>query len=144
VVIVERLTRYVLGAPAHRERIDVRSARDRPAKLALRRLILGGTISMYRLSELLTVLRIGVTVAGVVIVGGCLSSCTHSKAAYLSDGRAGYAVSCGGIGSTWTDCLVRAGRLCGAQGYSVSYSDEIDRRILVECGQVRSGHNQQD
>ena len=61
--------------------------------------------------------------------GGCM----HSRATHLADGQRGYSISCAAVGHKWTSCLVRAGRLCGERGYLVSYADEIERELLVEC-----------
>jgi len=62
-----------------------------------------------------------------------LGGCVHSKATYLANGRPGYAIKCGSFTTSWTACLVRAGKMCHKSGYLVSYSDEVNRELLVEC-----------
>jgi hypothetical protein len=62
-----------------------------------------------------------------------LSGCVHTKNTYLADGNRGYSVTCSGIMSSWSGCLVKAGRMCGKRGYLIRYSDEVDREMLVEC-----------
>lgn len=47
-----------------------------------------------------------------------LTGCATSEKITLPDGRAGYAIECGGY-TTWTDCLKKAGELCGSDGYHV-------------------------
>jgi hypothetical protein len=70
-----------------------------------------------------------------LLLGSCavLAGCVHAKATYLADGNKGYAIKCNGMMGDWTGCLVRAGRMCGKNGYLVSYSDEINRNLIVEC-----------
>jgi hypothetical protein len=76
--------------------------------------------------------RIGLSGA-IVLLSCSLSGCLHSHRTYLSDGKSGYSISCGGMFTSWTRCLVKAGRLCGKGGYSIPYSDEVNRELLVEC-----------
>jgi hypothetical protein len=64
-----------------------------------------------------------------------LTGCTSAKPTYLADGARGYVVSCSGWLSDWSDCLRRAGRVCRTAGYDVSYSDDIDHKMLVACRQ---------
>ncbi len=67
-----------------------------------------------------------------------LAGCSHSRLTYLADGKTGYAIRCDGMMTDWSACLVRAGRMCRKNGYLVSYSDEINRELLVECGTAAS------
>ncbi len=69
-----------------------------------------------------------------------LAACAHTKATDMADGNRGYAVSCGGGGS-WSKCLVRAGRVCRSSGYVVSYGDEVDGELVVECKGKTSSQN---
>ena len=69
----------------------------------------------------------------VILLSGATLGCVNSHGTYLSTGNRGYSLSCGGLATSWTSCLVKAGRLCGQRGYSIAYSDEINREMLVEC-----------
>lgn len=60
--------------------------------------------------------------------------CASRRITYLPDGRRGYVVTCGAPLQSWTSCLARAGRLCGAGGYVVGYENEIERELIVSCG----------
>jgi hypothetical protein len=71
-----------------------------------------------------------------VLALAALCGCVHSKSTYLADGKAGYAIRCDSFTTNWASCLIRAGKLCRNAGYSVSYADEVNRELLVEC---RSG-----
>jgi hypothetical protein len=62
-----------------------------------------------------------------------LAGCSSNRVTYLPDGRKGYAISCGHFYQDWSSCAIRAGRLCRAKGYTVSYSDEVDRQMIVGC-----------
>jgi hypothetical protein len=71
----------------------------------------------------------------MVILSLSLQGCVHHRSIYLSNGQRGYSISCGTFTRGWTSCLTMAGHLCGNRGYSVSYSDEIEGRLLVGCKQ---------
>ncbi len=62
-----------------------------------------------------------------------LASCTASHLTYAPDGRRGFSVTCGGYLSSWSACLVKAGRACGARGYDIIEGSEYDRRMLIAC-----------
>jgi len=68
-----------------------------------------------------------------VIFALCLISCSSQRATYVPDGRRGFVVNCGGLLSTWSTCLVKAGRACGSQGYDTIKGSEEDRSILIAC-----------
>ncbi len=59
--------------------------------------------------------------------------CSSVHATYVPDGRRGFDVSCGGVLSDWSNCLIKAGRACGNHGYDVIKGTEEDRNILVAC-----------
>ena len=59
--------------------------------------------------------------------------CTAQHATYVPDGRRGFVVTCGGLLSSWSSCLVKAGRACGSQGYETINGDEDDRTVLIAC-----------
>jgi hypothetical protein len=67
------------------------------------------------------------------LVSVTLVSCGGLRTTYLADGTKGYAVSCRGFLNTWDACLVKAGRMCGAQGYDIIESDKYGRTLLVGC-----------
>lgn len=71
--------------------------------------------------------------AFVVSYAMSVSGCHHIQRTYLADGQPGYFIRCGGMSGNWADCLVRAGRLCGPRGYTTTYTDELDRELLVAC-----------
>ena len=72
-----------------------------------------------------------VRAAVIALCATAVSGCSHVKRTYLADGQPGYYIRCGGAG--WADCLIRAGRLCGSLGYTTTYTDELDRQMLVAC-----------
>jgi hypothetical protein len=74
--------------------------------------------------------RVGVV---FLLSGVALSGCGSTHATYAPDGRRGFAVSCGGLLSSWSSCLVKAGRACGNRGYDTIKGNEEDRILLVAC-----------
>lgn len=62
-----------------------------------------------------------------------LAGCGTQHATYVPDGRRGYVVTCGGLLSSWSSCLVQAGRACGSHGYDTINGNEEDRTILIAC-----------
>jgi hypothetical protein len=78
----------------------------------------------------------------VAVASASLAGCSSSRVTYLPDGRKGYAVSCGHFYQTWGSCAIRAGRLCRSKGYTVSYSDEVDRQMIVGCKDVTTAARQ--
>jgi hypothetical protein len=48
-----------------------------------------------------------------------LCGCARATPVIGPDGRQAYRVNCSGIQNTLTDCLVKAGEICGAHGYTV-------------------------
>jgi hypothetical protein len=81
-------------------------------------------------------------VLGIVAmtVGASLVGCAHDRRTYLADGRPGYGVSCRHFYQDWSSCVLRAGQLCRNQGYTVAYSDEIDRELIVGCKKPELDH----
>lgn len=78
---------------------------------------------------------VGIGVA-IVAVGVVLSGCAYRRVTYMPDGRVGYGVTCNRIYEDWSSCMVKAGRLCGTRGYTVYYSDEVNRELIVGCKAV--------
>lgn len=71
---------------------------------------------------------------GLMVFGGMiLCGCTSVRATYLADGQKGYMISCGGPMKRWSSCVTRAGLVCGPRGYTIRYSDEIERELVVAC-----------
>ncbi len=62
-----------------------------------------------------------------------LAGCSGQHATYVPDGRRGFVVTCGGVLSSWSSCLVKAGRACGNHGYETINGNEEDRTILIAC-----------
>lgn len=72
----------------------------------------------------------------MVAIGAALAGCTIHRITYMPDGRAGYGVTCDRFYESWSDCMVKAGRLCGRRGYTTYYSDEVNRELIVGCKAV--------
>ena len=51
---------------------------------------------------------------GLLLLGGCFAT---AQPMFLPDGSSGYQLSCGYYINDMTDCLQKAGELCGAAGY---------------------------
>ena len=71
-----------------------------------------------------------------VLTSVALVSCTGVRTTYLSSGVKGYSISCRGFVNTWDSCLVKAGQLCGPQGYDTVHGDRYDRMLLIGCKQA--------
>jgi hypothetical protein len=74
----------------------------------------------------------------VFLILTTIGGCVHSKPTYLADGKPGYAINCDSFTTSWASCLIRAGKLCRNDGYSVTYADEVNRELLVECKSVEA------
>lgn len=72
----------------------------------------------------------------IVAVAAVLAGCTYRRVTYMPDGRVGYGVACNRFYEDWSSCMVKAGRLCGNRGYTVYYSDEVNRELIVGCKAV--------
>jgi hypothetical protein len=62
-----------------------------------------------------------------------LAGCVDRHVTYLPDGRQGRLITCGRLWQSWSNCLMKAGRLCKAHGYAVDYEDEVQRELIVTC-----------
>ncbi len=62
-----------------------------------------------------------------------IAACANQHSTYVPDGRRGFVVNCGGLLSSWSSCLVKAGRACGNRGYDTIKGSEEDRSILIAC-----------
>ena len=54
---------------------------------------------------------------------GLLTACVTDSPSYLPDGSQGQLVTCGGALFAYTDCLKRAGDICGPNGYKIITND---------------------
>lgn len=59
----------------------------------------------------------------LLVICFALSSCVTASESYLPDGSKGQLVTCGGALFSYTDCLKRAGEICGSQGYQIITAD---------------------
>lgn len=48
-----------------------------------------------------------------------LQSCVTSREVFLADGTKGHNVNCSGSGMNYSNCLEKAGEICGARGYQL-------------------------
>jgi len=71
-------------------------------------------------------------IVGALAVSAALTGCSTHRT-YLADGSRGYSITCRGFLNTWDSCLVKAGKLCGARGYTTIRSSEFDRALLISC-----------
>ena len=78
--------------------------------------------------------RACVRAAVIALCATAVSGCAHIERTYLADGQPGYLIKCG----SWAKCLVKAGRLCKARGFTTTYTDELDREMLVSCKSTQS------
>lgn len=76
--------------------------------------------------------RMRLSIAAIAIT---LMSCSSQHATYAPDGRRGYVVTCAGFLNSWSSCLTKAGRACGAKGYDTIQGTEDDRSMLIACRQ---------
>jgi hypothetical protein len=66
-------------------------------------------------------------------IGLTLTACSNLHSTYVPDGRRGFAITCGGVLSSASSCLVKAGRACGGLGYDTIKGNEDDRSMLIAC-----------
>lgn len=69
----------------------------------------------------------------ILLMGLALAACGSTRATYVPDGRRGYVINCGGLLSSWSACLVKAGRACRSSGYDTIRGTEEDRSVLIAC-----------
>ena len=55
----------------------------------------------------------------IVIAALALSGCAMSRETYLPHGRRGHSISCDGAMISMSQCLEKAGQICGSRGYQV-------------------------
>ncbi|HEY2686501.1 MAG TPA: hypothetical protein VGI93_23520 [Steroidobacteraceae bacterium] len=71
--------------------------------------------------------------SSITLFSMVFAGCASQHDTYAPDGRRGFAVTCGGLLNSWSNCLVKAGRACGNRGYDVIRGTEEDRAMLVAC-----------
>jgi len=54
-----------------------------------------------------------------IVLGALLQGCATSSDVYLADGSKGHNIQCGGTVMNFSDCLEKAGEICGEKGYLV-------------------------
>jgi hypothetical protein len=69
----------------------------------------------------------------VVLTALACAACHSQHATYAPDGRRGYVITCGGFLNSYANCLVKAGRACGSNGYDTLKGNEDDREMLIAC-----------
>jgi hypothetical protein len=69
----------------------------------------------------------------IVCLALACTACQSQHATYAPDGRRGYVITCGGFLNSYANCLVKAGRACGSNGYETLKGNEDDREMLVAC-----------
>ena len=80
----------------------------------------------------------------VILAAVLLAGCAISTKTYDSDGREAYIVNCSGVALSWSECLDKAGKLCGQRGYVVLNEQEggypytpggmgDSRRMKIRC-----------
>ncbi|MCG7755839.1 MAG: hypothetical protein LZF64_05755 [Nitrosomonas sp.] len=53
----------------------------------------------------------------LIVVAAMLQGCVTSKEVFLADGTKGHNINCGGSGMNYSNCLEKAGEVCGTRGY---------------------------
>lgn len=53
----------------------------------------------------------------LIVVVALLQGCVTSKEVFLADGTKGHNINCGGSGLNYSNCLEKAGEVCGTRGY---------------------------
>ncbi|HEY0731535.1 MAG TPA: hypothetical protein VGD33_03865, partial [Chitinophagaceae bacterium] len=55
----------------------------------------------------------------ILLVLIVLQGCVTSKEIFLADGTKGHNINCSGSGMNYSNCLEKAGEICGARGYHI-------------------------
>lgn len=53
----------------------------------------------------------------LIVFVAALQGCATSREVFLADGTKGYNINCSGSGRNYSNCLEKAGDVCGAKGY---------------------------
>ena len=53
----------------------------------------------------------------LIVVVALLQGCVTSKEVFLADGTKGHNINCSGSGMNYSNCLEKAGEVCGTRGY---------------------------
>jgi hypothetical protein len=54
-----------------------------------------------------------------LIIIAMIQGCVTSKEIFLADGTKGHNINCGGSGMNYSNCLEKAGEICGIRGYHI-------------------------
>lgn len=63
-----------------------------------------------------------------------LAGCATSSEVRLSDGSKGHNIACHGTAQNYSDCLAKAGEICGERGYTVIDRDGSAAPVGVISG----------
>lgn len=58
-------------------------------------------------------------ILAIIAIVVSLQGCATSSEVFLADGSKGYNINCGGAVMNYSDCLEKAGEICGERGYLV-------------------------
>jgi hypothetical protein len=78
-------------------------------------------------------IRRALAAAATVSITMALPACSTQHATYAADGRKAYVITCEGYLSSYSTCLVKAGRACGGRGYDTLRGGEDERSLLIAC-----------
>ena len=53
----------------------------------------------------------------LIVFATMLQGCASSREVFLADGTKGHNINCSGSGMNYSNCLEKAGEICGARGY---------------------------
>ena len=53
----------------------------------------------------------------LIVFVTALQGCVSSREVFLADGTRGHNINCSGSGMNYSNCLEKAGEICGARGY---------------------------
>ena len=53
----------------------------------------------------------------LIVFATMLQGCASSREVFLADGTRGHNINCSGSGMNYSNCLEKAGEICGARGY---------------------------
>lgn len=55
----------------------------------------------------------------IIFAFAVLQGCATSREIFLADGTKGHNINCSGAGMNYSNCLEKAGEICGARGYQI-------------------------
>ena len=78
-----------------------------------------------------TAIATGLTTGAIIAL--TMVGCANPKVTFSEQGQKAFLVTCRGPFTSWSSCLVKAGRLCKDRGYEIVHGDEFDRKMIVSC-----------